>query len=213
MSVIVDSIKKHKIIAIVRNLKPGDILVASKALYNGGIRLMEVTFNQSSATGEQDTEQSIRIINEYFGDKVDVGAGTVMTVKQVEIAIKAGAKYIISPNTNLDVMKKTIEMGAISIPGAFTPSEIIKAYENGAGFVKIFPAGALGTDYIKAIRSPISHIPLLAVGGVNDDNLKDYMACSISGVGIGSSLVSKRLIEEGKFEELAYLAKRYTSQL
>ena len=213
MSLILDSIRKHKIIAIVRNIKPGDILAVSKALYNGGIRLMEVTFNQSSATGEQDTDQSIRIINEYFGDKVDIGAGTVMTVKQVETAIKAGAKYIISPNTNLDVMKKTIGMGAISIPGAFTPSEITTAYENGAGFVKIFPAMALGTAYIKAIRSPINHIPLLAVGGVNDKNLKDYMACGISGVGIGSSLVSKRLIEEGKFEELTYLAKRYTSQL
>lgn len=207
-----DEIKENKIIAIIRGVKPEDIAETAKALYDGGIRLMEVTFNQSSKNGEQDTYESIKAICENFQD-VYVGAGTVMTEKQVEIAHKAGAKYIISPNINLKVINKSLEFNMISLPGAFSPTEIVNAYEAGAEFVKIFPAGDLGLSYIKAIRSPISHIPLLAVGGVNHNNIKDYLSTGIDGVGVGSCLVNTKLIEEGKFDELTKLALKFTEAI
>ncbi len=211
MNAVIDTIKKYKVIAIVRNVAPDNILETARALFDGGIRLMEVTFNQSSSTCEEDTQKSIRTISENFGDKVCVGAGTVMTEKQVEAAVNAGAKYIISPNTDADVIRKTKELGAVSIPGVFSPSEITAAHKIGADFVKIFPADVLGVSYIKAVTSPISHIPILAVGGINEENLAEYMRTGICGVGVGSNLVNNKLISQGKFSELTKLAEKYTN--
>ncbi len=209
----INQIKKEKIIAIVRGIDQEDILPACEALCRGGIHCIEVTYNQSSATGNQDTYNAIKAIVDHIGDSVLVGAGTVMTVEQVELAIKAGAKYIISPNFDREVVARTIELGAISMPGVLTPSEITNAYEAGATFVKLFPAGNLGTSYIKAIRSPISHIPMLAVGGIDVSNVREYMATGIQGVGVGSCLVNKTLIKEQRYEELAALAKDYVNEV
>lgn len=209
----IETIKKNKIIAIVRGIDGDHIVDTAKALYDGGIRLMEVTFDQSSPTAEQDTGSAIKAICEVMGDKVCVGAGTVMTTKQVDAAVDAGAKYIISPNINLDVIKRSIKRSAVSMPGAMTPTEIAAAYETGAEFIKLFPANILGTSYIKAIRSPISHIPMLAVGGINANNMLEYMEAGISGVGIGSNIVNKNLVEAEKFEELTALAKEYTQKI
>lgn len=209
----IETIKKNKIIVIVRGIDVDHIVDTAKALYDGGIRLMEVTFNQSSPTAEQDTGNAIKAICEAMGDKVCIGAGTVMTSRQVDTAVDAGAKYIISPNINLDVIKRSIKRSTVSMPGAMTPTEIAAAYEAGAEFVKLFPANILGTSYIKAIRSPISHIPMLAVGGINADNMLEYMEAGISGVGIGSHILNKNLVEAEKFEELTALAKEYTQKI
>ena len=99
------------------------------------------------------------------------------------------------------------------MPGALTPTEITKAYEYGADYVKIFPAGVFGITYIKSIRSPISHIPILGVGGINKENLIEYLDTGIEGVGIGSNIVNTNLINEGRFQELVNLAKEYTDQI
>jgi 2-dehydro-3-deoxyphosphogluconate aldolase/(4S)-4-hydroxy-2-oxoglutarate aldolase len=206
-------INKYKIIAIMRNVALKDVLPTVKALYKGGIHLVEVTFNQKSETCIEDTVNSIKQINDFSDGNMFVGAGTVLTNEQVDAAVSAGAKYIISPNTNLEVIRHTIKLGAVSIPGAFTPSEITTAYEAGASYVKLFPAEVLGINYIKAIRGPINHIPLLAVGGVNDENLKDFFAVGVSGVGIGSNIVKSSLIKEGKLDELTELTKKYTVQI
>jgi 2-dehydro-3-deoxyphosphogluconate aldolase/(4S)-4-hydroxy-2-oxoglutarate aldolase len=136
-----------------------------------------------------------------------------MNVHQVETAINSGAKYIISPNTNLQVIKKTSELGAVSIPGALTPSEIAFAYEAGAKFVKLFPASEFGVSYIKSIRSPLNHIPLLAVGGVDENNMNSFFEAGVSGVGVGSNIVKKSLISMKKFDEITVLAKKYTKQI
>ena len=213
MSDVIKKIKEEKIIAIIRGIETKDILQTATALYNGGIKLMEVTFNQSSATGESDTYEAIKIIAENFGEKVCVGAGTVMSEKQVELAVEAGAKYLISPNYNKEVVAKTLELGAISMPGVITPSEIAQAYNQGASFAKIFPAGNFGVGYIKAIRGPISHIPMLAVGGIDKDNFVDYMKAGMAGIGVGSCLVNKKLIDAGEFEEITQLAKEFTEKM
>jgi 2-dehydro-3-deoxyphosphogluconate aldolase/(4S)-4-hydroxy-2-oxoglutarate aldolase len=213
MKHVIERIKEHKIIAIVRGVALDDIVAMARALMEGGIRLLEVTFNQSSSTGEQDTAEAIRRLCSAFGGDMIIGAGTVVSERQVTIAVEAGAQYIISPNTDAAVIAKTLELGAVSIPGALTPSEVMYAHNLGAHFVKLFPAGNLGTGYIKAIRAPISHIPLLAVGGVNDKNLMDFFKAGVSGVGVGANIVDNKLIREKRFDELTALARLYTSQL
>ncbi len=210
---VINAIKQYKIIAIIRKIPQADIVPVAEALYAGGIRLIEVTFDQAIAEGEQSTAESIKALCDHFGDKMFIGAGTVMSVRQVETAVRVGAKYIISPNTNLQVIKKTSELGIVSIPGALTPSEIVFAYEAGAQFVKLFPASEFGVSYIKSIRSPLNYIPLIAVGGVDSSNMKDFFEAGVSGVGIGSNIVKNTLISMKKFDELTALAKKYTEQI
>lgn len=209
----IECIEKNKIIAIMRHVASDKIIRTAQSLYNGGIRLTEVTFNQSSPTGMLDTVQAIKTLCDKFGDRLCVGAGTVMTIEQAQAAYDAGAKYLISPNTDVDVIKKTKCLGIISIPGAITPSEIIMAYNAGADFVKLFPAGNFGLDYIKAVMAPINHIPMIAVGGVDDKNIKDFLKIGLKGVGVGSNIVNNKLINEGKFEELTKLAKLFTQAI
>ena len=127
MSSILETIKESKIIAIIRGISSKDIINTVQALKDGGIKCMEVTFNQKDAEASKDTLKCIRMIKEHFGDEVAVGAGTVMTVQNVIDAAEAGAAYMISPNTNVDVIKKTKELGLVSIPGAATPSEAVTA--------------------------------------------------------------------------------------
>lgn len=210
---ILEALKKYKIVAICRGVSTENILQTAQALYDGGIRMMEVTFNQKAADPIAETAASIALLNEKMGDKMYIGAGTVLTPEQVDAAVDAGAKYIISPNYSPEVVKRTLERGAISMPGCLTPSEVLSAYEAGAHVIKLFPAGNLGIGYIKAIMAPISHIPLVAVGGINASNMKDFLDLGLVGLGIGGNIVDTKLISQGKFEELTNVALTYTKQL
>ena len=213
MKAMLEDLKKHKIVAICRGVSTENILQTAEALYKGGIRFMEVTFNQKAADPIAETAASIALLNEKMGDKMYFGAGTVLTAEQVDAAIDAGAKYIISPNFSPDVIKRTVERGAISMPGCLTPSEVVSAYEAGAHIVKLFPAGNLGIGYIKAVMAPISHIPLMAVGGVNASNMREFLDLGVMGLGIGGNLVDTKLIAAGKFDEITNIALTYTSQI
>lgn len=204
----IELLKEKKLIAILRKVPAQKLERVAKALYDGGIRFMEVTFDQSSASGVQDTAAAIARLAGSLPDAY-VGAGTVMTAEQVDAAADAGAKYIISPNTDAAIIRRTVEKGMLSMPGAFTPSEIAFAFQEGAAFVKVFPAGDLGPAYIKAIRAPISHIPLLAVGGVDLDNMAAFYRAGICGFGIGSNIVKKDLIDRDAYDALTKLAKAY----
>lgn len=206
-------IEKHKIIAIIRNVSPERLIHAADALYKGGIRLMEVTFNQKNPDCVKETSEMIEMLSKHFQGDICVGAGTVMNIKQVEAAAKAGAKYIISPHTDLEVIKRTVELDMVSIPGAMTPSEIVMAYNAGAGFVKLFPAGELGVNYVKSVCSPLNYIPMLAVGGIDENNMQDFLNTGIKGFGIGSNIVKSSYINGEKYDELTILAKKYTCQI
>ena len=199
----------NKVIAIVRGISSEYIIDTVQALKDGGIRCVEVTFNPKSEEGSLDTLKCIRMIKEHFGDEIAVGAGTVLTEKNVEDAIEAGAAYIISPDTNPAVIKKTKELGGISIPGAATPTEAVQAHNLGADIVKLFPAGDLGAGYIKALCSPLNHILFTAVGGINSQNAAEFIKAGAIGVGVGGNLVNKKLIEAGKFDEIRRLAGEY----
>ncbi|MGX7196934.1 bifunctional 4-hydroxy-2-oxoglutarate aldolase/2-dehydro-3-deoxy-phosphogluconate aldolase [Enterococcus olivae] len=195
-------IEEKKIIAIVRGTYGEELLELVTALEKGGVQLVEVTFDQGDENNLKKTPAAIASLVESFQGKVKVGAGTVVTVEQVEAAYHAGAEYIISPNTNSDVIKRTKELGLVSIPGALTPSEILGAHEAGADFVKVFPVRALGIDYIKDVRGPINHVKLIATAGVTPENLADYLDTGFSGAGISNYLTDKKLIAAGEFSVL-----------
>lgn len=213
MNDIIKKIQDGKIIAIVRDIENHLIVDTAKALYKGGISLIEVTFNHSLENGEDRTILALKKLNDELGDKICIGAGTVMNERQVELAVLAGAKYIISPTFDRKVILKTLELGAVSIPGVFSPTEIVEAYEAGANFVKIFPCDILSYKYLKAIRAPINYIPMLAVGGIDYNNINDFMDTGIDGVGIGSSLVNRDLIIQGRFDELTKLARKFVEKI
>lgn len=210
---VLDRILEGKIVAIVRGIPSDEIVGLAEALVKGGISCIEVTFDQSSAEKARDTLKAISNMRQALGDRVCVGAGTVMSVEQVEAAAAAGAEYMISPNTNAAVIKRTKELNKVSIPGAMTPSEVAEAYELGADIVKMFPAGILGCAYIKAVKAPLKHIPVTAVGGVNPENCADFIRAGAVGVGVGGNLVSPQLVREGRFEEITAIARSYTDAL
>ena len=160
---IIKDIEENKIIVILRGFSEEQLLHTVAAMEKGGIKLVEVTFDQSGKISDNTTAEYIRTLKENFAGKIRVGAGTVMSEEQVELAFKAGAEFIISPDCYEPVIKKTREFGMVSIPGAFTPTEAANAHRFGADFVKLFPNSELKISYLKALIAPLSHIKFLAV--------------------------------------------------
>ena len=204
-----EKILVKKIIAIIRGVGKDKMVAAVQAMVDGGIELMEVTFVQGDAAKSKESLESISLIKASFNGRVLVGAGTVLSTEQVDDAVAAGAEYIISPNTDVDVIKRTKALGKISIPGAFTPSEVMTAYNAGADFVKLFPAGLLGVEYIKAVKAPLSNVPLLAVGGVDVGNVASFIKAGAVGVGVGGNLVNTKAIQSGEFSLITQVARDY----
>lgn len=204
---IIQKIKEEKLIAIVRGVKPELCLKVAEALYEGGVRLLEITYNQKEPSSWIQTAEAIQAVAEAFEDRLMVGAGTVTCVELVEMTYAHKGQYIISPDTDIDVIKRTRELGMVSMPGAMTPSEIKQAYNAGADFVKLFPAGNLGAGYLKAIKAPLNHIPILAVGGVSDKNVQEFLAAGADGFGIGGNLAKKAWIDAGEFDKLTEAAR------
>lgn len=207
-----DIIKQEKLIAILRGIPSDQIVDLAEALYAGGIRLIEVTFDQKAAD-PQDTVKGIAEISSKMKGRVRVGAGTVLSKEQVRLAAEAGAEYIISPDTNREVIEETKRLGLLSMPGAMTPSEIASAYRFGADFVKVFPCSNLGPSYIKAVSAPLSHIPLIAVGGVKPENEKDFLNAGACGVGAAGNMVNKEWLKNREFDKITEVAKQFVDGL
>ena len=142
-----------------------------------------------------------------------VGAGTVLTKKQVELTQKAGGKFIISPDAYPEVIEATRGLGMVSIPGAVTPTEMQIAHRAGADFIKLFPAANFGISYLKNIKAPLSHLKILAVGGINEENILEYQKAGACGFGMGSNIVRKDLIEKGDYAQITQLAKTLVSKI
>lgn len=210
---VIQEISKHKIIAIARGIYGENCIKLAQALYEGGIKFLEITFDQSNRRSLQETADTLQELGRVLGDKMLFGAGTVISAQQVDIAAKAGAQFIISPNTDETVIAETLKRGLVSIPGAMTPSEILNANRLGADFVKLFPSAQLGYDYIKSIRAPINHVMLLATGGVNIDNIGAFLKLGMAGAGVGGNLCSKTLVNEGRFNEITTVAREYVAAL
>lgn len=207
------SVRQGRIIAIIRGFAPDVCLRLAEAYAKGGIRLVEVTFNQKSPETWKDTAAAIKAIRERFGgrdalQRVRVGAGTVLTEEQLSMCEEAGGEYMITPNVNAALIRECVRRGLVAMPGALTPSEAVTAYDAGASFVKIFPAGSLGPGYVKAVMAPLSHIPFLAVGGVGPDNVADFIKAGCVGAGVGGNLTNKEWIAAGEWGKIEDVARR-----
>lgn len=176
-----EAIKKCPVVAILRGIILDEVIGVCDALVDSGIGLIEITMNSPEAL------KSIKLASDHFkGSNVGIGAGTVLSVKQVEAVADAGGEYIISPNCEPAVIRMTKELGLLSLPGVFTPSEALLALQCGADFLKLFPAGRLSPEYIKDLKAVVP-ADFIAVGGVGADNIKEYLQYAV-GAGIGSAV-------------------------
>ena len=205
----ISAVENEKLIVIVRGVERENLIPLAEAMYRGGVRLLEITYSADGSVSDEETAARIKMLSEHFEGRMLIGAGTVLTEKQVELTYKAGGKFIISPDTNVSVIKKTGELGLVSMPGALTPTEIQTAHNAGADFVKLFPVGNFGVGYVKAVRAPLSHIKMLAVGGVDLNNIADFKKVGISGFGIGTAIVDKSLINQSDYDRITELAQQY----
>ncbi|MBQ3290076.1 MAG: bifunctional 4-hydroxy-2-oxoglutarate aldolase/2-dehydro-3-deoxy-phosphogluconate aldolase [Kiritimatiellae bacterium] len=199
------SLATTKVVAIIRGMAPEVCVRLAKAYHEGGIRLVEVTFDQ---TGDPEaTVAAIRAVREAFPD-MHVGAGTVVTAAQLDRAIDAGAEFIVTPNCNPQIISAAGAAGLVTMPGTFTPTEMEVANEAGADYVKVFPVRALGPAYVKDVLAPLKHLKLIAVGGVSPENAADYIKAGCVGVGASGSLVNKEWIAAGEYGRIADVARR-----
>ena len=208
----IQAIEKEKLIVILRNVEEKQLLPLSEALYRGGIRLMEITYDASGIISDETVANQIQLLSNHWNGKMLIGAGTVLTEKQVELTKNAGGLFIISPNTDVSVIRKTNELEMVSIPGALTPTEIQTAHGAGADFVKLFPMDAMGASYLKAVKAPLSHVRFLAVGGIDCNNMQEYLKAGALGFGIGSSIIRKDLLKEENYTAITELAEAYVRE-
>lgn len=208
-----DAFRREKLVAILRRPEEQTVCRAMAALYEGGVRLAEVTFDRSGVGTREDTARIIALLAQEFEGKMLIGAGTVMDEQDVLTAAKAGARFIISPNADPAVIRLTRQLGLVSLPAAMTPTEIALAMQNGADFVKLFPAGTMGAGYLKAVTAPLADAPLIAVGGVTADNAAAYIEEGFVGVGVGGGLYDTALIKAGDFDGLTARARAFTEAI
>ncbi|MEH7387804.1 bifunctional 4-hydroxy-2-oxoglutarate aldolase/2-dehydro-3-deoxy-phosphogluconate aldolase [Bacillus sp. JJ1521] len=204
---LVEQIKENKIVSVIRGASIENIIPIANALFEGGVKTLEITVETPKAC------QIIEKVSDTFGDKMIIGAGTVLDAETARIAIMSGAKFIFSPTVNVKTIKMTKRYGVISIPGALTPTEILTAYESGADIIKVFPAHAFGPGYLKSIHGPLPHIPLMPTGGVDLSNIQNYLKAGAFALGIGSSLVNTKNIGNANFySDLRNKAKLFSNE-
>ena len=201
------AIEEHKVFAIVRGISPDNVRPTMNALIKGGIRLVEVTFDRKN--GEADTLAALDILATDFADQLIFGAGTVTTVEQVKTVKALGGQFIVSPDFNPEVIKKTRELEMVSLPGVMTPTEAVQADAAGADFIKLFPGGLLGPSYLGALSAPLSDLKFIAVGGVNADNIPEFAKAGAVGFGMGSNLVNNTIVENQEIDKIYQNAWQY----
>lgn len=208
---VLKALEDEKLISIVRSPSKQSVIRACEALYKGGVKLLEVTFDRSGKLSKQDICEIIASLNETFAGRMLIGAGTVTSIEEVMLAFDAGAKFIISPNCDTEIIALTKKLGLVSIPAAYTATEIACALKYGADYVKLFPADSVSKEYVKAVKAPLSDAKLLAVGGITAENARDFISAGFCGVGVGSNLYDKKLIEAEDYAALTSLAQKYVT--
>ncbi len=209
----VEIIEQEGLIVIFRGVEFGKMENTLKALYEGGVRIIEIAFNPSDSQTIQKTYALIKEARRVMGDKMLIGAGTVICEEYVVAAYEAGSDFIFSPDTDLDVIRLTKKLGMVSIPGALTPTECKTAYQNGADIIKLFPATINDIDYITGITRPLSHIPFICVGGTNENTIEAFIKAGAKAVGTGISILKPELVENGNYAEITALAKLHIDKI
>lgn len=193
------------VIAVIRGMEVDKVVNIVDALLEGGVKALEITLNSPGAI------DLIEEVSERVKDTdAIVGAGTVLDGETARAAILAGAEFVFAPNLNQDVIEVCNRYGKVVIPGVMTPTEIVNAYQAGADLVKIFPAGVMGPKYIKSVKGPLNHIPMMPTGGVGLDNAADFIEAGVVALGVGSALMDKEAIAEENYEVITEKAKKLT---
>ena len=203
---LIEELKKHQLMVAVRTETAEDAYNAAVACIEGGIRFIEVTF---SVPGADD------VIRSLSKDKrAAVGAGTVLSAEDVRKALNAGASYIVSPNFDEDVVKFTKKEGAMSVPGACTPTEVFRAYKGGGDIIKLFPFVEIGgLGFLKAIRGPMPFVRYMLCGGANLENVSKYLAAGAAGILIGTAIIRRDLVAAKDWNAIAGLAKSFVDRV
>jgi 2-dehydro-3-deoxyphosphogluconate aldolase/(4S)-4-hydroxy-2-oxoglutarate aldolase len=200
-------IRSTGIIAIMRAKSPDALLQAAEAIRAGGVRVIEVTMTVPGA---------LKVIEQAaarFGDDIAFGAGTVLDSESARAAILAGAQFIVAPAVKPAVIELCRRYSVPVFPGAYTPTEILTAWECGADMVKVFPASVGGPGFIKALKAPLPQIELVPVGGVKEDNTAEFIRAGSAAVGVGGELIDQKLLDSGSFGELTERAKRFAAEV
>ena len=195
------------LVAVIRRPKPEYIEHIVDALVSGGVGALEITVDTT------DAYHFIQKIKRKFGHLALVGAGTVLDEQTAKVAIDADADFIFSPVFDVKTVQLTNRYGKISIPGVMTPTEIVQAYQAGADIIKVFPASALGVNYFRELRGPLGHIPMMPTGGVNLENVGDYIRNGAVAVGVGGNLLDKEAIEQGRYDVLFQTAQEFAGAI
>ena len=198
-------VKQSGVVAIMRHTEASLAVEAADALLRGGVDVVEVTLNTAGAT------DMIRQLSAHFGDRMLVGAGTVLTPTAVRQALDAGARFVVAPNTDPKVVALCNQLDVPVVPGAFSPTEVVNAWQIGADLVKVFPVSSVGPRYIRDLRGPLPDIPLVPTGGINVDNVVEYVRAGAVAVGAGSDLVDKGIVDRREFAELERRARLFAS--
>ena len=192
------------IVPVVRTDSADSAIRAIEAMYRGGIRAAEITMTVPGAV------KALEKVADQFGDKLMLGAGTVLDPETARICMLAGAQFFVTPTLNLKTIEMANRYSKVICPGALTPTEILTAWEAGADVVKVFPANSLGgAKYIKSLKGPLPHIEMIPTGGVNLDSAGDFLKAGACAVAVGGELVDPKLIAAGKFDEIEALSRKY----
>ena len=197
-----DILLKERLVAVVRTPDDTGVIRAIEALSNAGIRCFEITMTISGAV------ELLRAVTTERPDLL-IGAGTVLNEQQAGDCIEAGAKFIVSPVFSSDVVRRAQSLGTVVIPGALTPTEVMRAWTSGADLVKIFPAARLGPRYLKDLKAPLPEVKLVPTGGITADNIQDYLNAGADVVCAGSSLVDNKAIANNDMETLIRKGKSF----
>lgn len=197
---------KNKAIAVIRGVYGEQLDGLLTALWRGGVRVAEITFGDIS---DSETCEVVSETVKKFEGKLLLGAGTVTSEECAYYALKAGAKFVVAPDTDAEVIEYVKQRGGFFIAGALTPTEVKRATVSGADMVKIFPSSTVGTKYFSDLKGPFPHIDLVAFGGITRANFADYIRAGAKGAGIGGDLVRKDLIKSGEFGEIEKIAREY----
>jgi 2-dehydro-3-deoxyphosphogluconate aldolase / (4S)-4-hydroxy-2-oxoglutarate aldolase len=200
-----DKMLQSGIVAVIRKIERQQISDVISALVEGGITGIEVTVDSEDAFG------AISEAKKRYGSSAVIGAGTVLDGETAKMAIHAGADFLFSPTLCEETIRVSNRYGKIAIPGVFTPTEIIKAYEWGADLVKVFPASVLGPEFIKDVRGPLPHVPMMPTGGITLDNVADYIRAGAVAAGVGGSLLKKELLISRDMRGLTELADQFVT--
>jgi 2-dehydro-3-deoxyphosphogluconate aldolase/(4S)-4-hydroxy-2-oxoglutarate aldolase len=191
------------IVAVVRSPDSAPLVEVARALADGGLSIVEITMSVPHAL------DVLRQVRQVLGDRVLLGAGTILDPETARAALLAGAEYIVSPTLNLEVIRLCQRYDKLVLPGAFTPTEILAAWEAGADIVKVFPAEVVGPAFFRAIRGPLPHIRLMPTGGVDLSTGPAFLSAGACCLGVGGQLVDPKLVAEGKFDRIRELAGQY----